>query len=93
MAKLVLLDYAFNTLNLEYVYSEVLGYNGRSARYGEKCGYQEVGRLPNYFRFGGMVVDGIILCAERATWLPYFSAFPRSVPRSVRCVPDSRRVA
>lgn len=75
MAKLVLLDYAFDTLNLESIYSHVIGYNGRSARYSDKCGYTEVGRLPNYFRFGPMRADEVILCAQRATWLPYFTTF------------------
>lgn len=75
MAKLVLLDYAFDTLNLEQVYSHVIDYNERSARYADKCGYQQVARLPGYFRFGQKRVDELILQATRETWLPYFEAF------------------
>jgi RimJ/RimL family protein N-acetyltransferase len=75
MAKLVLLDYAFNTLNLEQVYSKVIGYNGRSARYSDKCGYREVARLPDYFRFGTICADELVLLATRDSWLPYFTAF------------------
>lgn len=52
-AKMHLLKYAFHTLNLRKVKSEVLQYNGASIRYGEKCGYREVGkRKKEYFKEG-----------------------------------------
>ncbi len=74
-AKLVLLEYLFDTLNLRQVYSEVIGYNGRSARYSDKCGYREVARLPDFFRFGPVCADKVILLCTRETWQEPFTAF------------------
>jgi len=42
-AKMLLLEYAFNTLNLRKVCSEVYDFNLRSKKCLEKCGYQEEG--------------------------------------------------
>ena len=75
LAKLVLLDYIFDTLNLRQVYSRVIGYNTRSAKYSDKCGYVEVARIPRRLRFGEDLVDEVILLAERETWLPCFMSF------------------
>jgi RimJ/RimL family protein N-acetyltransferase len=52
-AKMLLLDYAFNTLNLRKICSNAIAYNERSIRYSLKCGYQEEGRLKAHiFRAG-----------------------------------------
>ena len=75
LAKLVLLEYAFNTLNLRQVYSKVIAYNKRSAAYSDKCGYRYVATLPRRLRFGEDLVDEITLLAERETWLPCCQAF------------------
>ncbi len=75
LAKLVLLEYAFNTLNLRQVYSQVIAYNKRSAAYSDKCGYVYVATLPRRLRFGEDLVDEITLLAERETWLPCFLSF------------------
>lgn len=74
-AKLVLLEYLFNTYNLRLIRSEVISYNNRSANYSKKCGYVEVARVPGEFRFGELFADRIILVATRDTWLPYFTVF------------------
>lgn len=81
-AKLVLLEYLFDTLNLRRVYSQVIGYNGRSARYSDKCGYVEVARIPNHFHFGPDFADEITLMCERETWLPYFKAYQAEHPEA-----------
>jgi RimJ/RimL family protein N-acetyltransferase len=44
-AKMLLLDYAFNTLRLEKVIAEVIVGNKRSLRYNQKIGLREEGRL------------------------------------------------
>lgn len=49
-AKMVLLNYLFNQLNLRLIESRVLGFNDRSARYSNKCGYRVDARLPSAFR-------------------------------------------
>ncbi len=74
-AKLVLLEYLFDTYNLRQIYSEVIEYNVRSTGYSAKCGYKPVARIPRQFRFGEEYADKIVLCAERETWLPYFRQF------------------
>jgi RimJ/RimL family protein N-acetyltransferase len=77
MAKLVLLDHLFNTLNLRIVYSHVIGYNARSARYRDKCGYTEIARFPKRFRFGDVLVDEVVLQVTRESWLPFFTDFQK----------------
>ena len=79
-AKLVLLEYLFDTLNLRRVYSQYIDYNGRSARYSDKCGYVEVARLPGHFRFGPMLADEVTLMCERSTWLPCFAKYQSDNP-------------
>jgi len=44
-AKMVLLNYAFNTLGLRKICSSVYSFNERSLRYSLGCGYKEEGRL------------------------------------------------
>jgi len=52
-AKMLLLDYAFNTLNLRKICSQVLAFNGRSIAYSKKCGYVEEGTFrAHIFRNG-----------------------------------------
>lgn len=80
-AKLVLLEYLFDTLNLRRVYSQYIDYNGRSARYSDKCGYVEVARLPGHFRFGPLFCDEVTLMCERSTWLPCFEKYQQENPR------------
>lgn len=67
-AKMLLLDYAFNTLNLRKIYSEVLGANEASLKYAAKCGYEEEARLPkHYFREGKYHVK-VILAVYKSPW-------------------------
>jgi RimJ/RimL family protein N-acetyltransferase len=52
-AKMLLLDYAFNTLNLRKMCSGAIAFNERSIRYSLRCGYKEEGRLrAHIFRAG-----------------------------------------
>ena len=43
--KMLFLEFAFNTLNLRKVCSNVHGFNEYSLKYAYKCGYKEEGRL------------------------------------------------
>ena len=74
-AKLLLLEYAFNTLGLRKVYSQVFAFNGRSLKYAEKCGYQEEARLQDHFFAAGEFHDKVILSVDRARWQPLWDAF------------------
>jgi RimJ/RimL family protein N-acetyltransferase len=68
-AKMALLEYAFNTLNLRKIISRVKAFNGRSKRYSEKCGYIVEGRLKDMFLIDGKYWDEIILSVTREQWL------------------------
>ncbi|MDO8623984.1 MAG: GNAT family protein [bacterium] len=67
-AKMILLNYAFDTLNLRKIYSKVFAYNGRSRRYSEKCGYVLEATLPKHHFRNGAYVDELILAVYAETW-------------------------
>ena len=77
-AKMLLLEYAFNWRGLHSVTSRVLACNGRSARYNERCGYREVGRLTGVHIRDGERCDEIIMQVMadewRTTWEEYKKA-------------------
>jgi RimJ/RimL family protein N-acetyltransferase len=64
-AKKLLLSYAFDILNLRMILSDVIGFNGRSVRYSEKCGYKVVARIPDMFYRFGKYHDKIILAVTK----------------------------
>lgn len=52
-AKMLLLEYAFNTLGLRKIHSRAFAYNERSVNYSLKCGYKITGRQKDEkFKFG-----------------------------------------
>lgn len=52
-AKVLLLKYAFDQLNLRTIISHVYGSNSKSLAYSKKCGYEVAGCIPKYaFRMG-----------------------------------------
>lgn len=76
-AKHLILNHAFNVLNLRQIYSCVLSFNLRSIRYSEKCGYKEVARLPNHVKVGDLFFDHVTLMVTRENWLPIWEKFRR----------------
>lgn len=74
-AKMILLRYAFMTLNLRQVYSEVLGFNGRSAAYNRKCGYVDVGAYPNDHYLDGRYWDRLHMMLTKEAWLKRYETF------------------
>ena len=75
-AKMLLLDFAFNALDLYGVVSRVIAFNERSLNYGKKCGYEEIGRLPKWIRRqNGERCDEVILCATQEKWRPLWEAY------------------
>ncbi len=69
-AKMLLLEYAFNTLNLRKVCSTVLAFNGRSQRYNKKCGYVVEGVQRSQMFHNGEYHDLILMAVFRDDWLP-----------------------
>jgi RimJ/RimL family protein N-acetyltransferase len=70
-AKMLLLDYAFNALDLLIIQSKVIAFNSRSLKYAEKCGYKEVARIPEWKRGkDGNRYDEVILTVTQETWRP-----------------------
>lgn len=67
-AKMLLLDYAFNTLNLHKIRSLVIAYNKRSYSYSMKCGYKVEGRLKQQVFKNGKYQDEILLAVFKKDW-------------------------
>jgi RimJ/RimL family protein N-acetyltransferase len=74
-AKMLLLDYAFRTLNLRKVCSNVIAFNERSQRYNEKCGYQVEGTQRKHIFRGGVYHDLILMAVFCEDWLPLWEAW------------------
>jgi RimJ/RimL family protein N-acetyltransferase len=77
-AKMVLLDYAFNTLNLHKVCSGACGFNKRSIRYSLRCGYKiEAVRKKHLFR-NGRYCDQVELAIFRKNWEPVWKRYKKT---------------
>lgn len=68
-AKMLLLNYAFNTLNLRKICSSVLAFNKRSYAYQVKCGYIEEGRKRRQRYRNGRYWDEILMAVFKKDWL------------------------
>ncbi|MFH1388100.1 MAG: GNAT family protein [Patescibacteria group bacterium] len=68
-AHMILLDYAFNSLNLRKVCSQVISFNERSLNYHLTCGYKEEGSQLKQFYKKGQYWDLIILGLFKEEWL------------------------
>ena len=77
-AKMLLLDYDFNTLNLRKICSSVKAFNGRSLSYNKRCGYQEEGRRVKQFFVDGEYHDEILLAVFREDWLPLWLEYQKT---------------
>jgi RimJ/RimL family protein N-acetyltransferase len=69
-AKMILLEYAFNTLNLRKICSDVISYNKRSLHYSLHCGYRIEGRRRKHVWRNGKFCDLIQLALFKEDWLP-----------------------
>lgn len=68
-AKMLLLEYIFNTLNLHKVTSTAIDFNDRSIRYNKACGYKVEGRLKKHDFRDGEYRDVVQLAVFRDDWL------------------------
>jgi RimJ/RimL family protein N-acetyltransferase len=76
-AKMLLLHYAFHTLNLRKVCSLVLSFNGRSKAYSEKCGYKIEGTLKKQIFKDGRYWDEIHMAVFKKDWEPLWKKFQK----------------
>ncbi len=77
-AKMTLLDYAFNTLNLRKINSSVYAFNKRSLKYNLKCGYKIEGvRKKQIFR-KGEYHDEILIAVFKEDWLPICKRYKKT---------------
>lgn len=67
-AKMLLLKYCFDALNLRKIKSAVIAFNERSLHYSLKCGYVEEGRLKEEIFQDGKYWDIIQLAVYREQW-------------------------
>jgi RimJ/RimL family protein N-acetyltransferase len=74
-AKIVLLNHAFNQLNLELIESFVIEFNERSLRYCLACGYMYDGFLPGRHLIEGKRYGRHALSITRTTFEPIWEKF------------------
>ncbi len=74
-AKMILLEYAFNTLNLRKICSIVYDFNGRSKRCLQKCGYREEGRRKEHQYRNGAYRDEFLMAVFKKDFLPLWEKF------------------
>jgi RimJ/RimL family protein N-acetyltransferase len=74
-AKMLLLHYAFNTLNLRKICSAAIAFNERSLRFNRKCGYEIEGTLREQFWRNGQYHDLVQIAVFRDKWLPLWEKF------------------
>jgi RimJ/RimL family protein N-acetyltransferase len=74
-AKMQLLHYAFDTLNLRKICSEALAYNKRSIGHNLACGYKQEGVKKKQTYIDGHYHDHILLAVFRKDWLPYWKKY------------------
>jgi len=70
LAKMALLNHAFNVLNLRLILSEAVSFNLRSINYSLKCGYVKIGSIPQWIFWEGQYYDHVMLLVTRQTWEP-----------------------
>ncbi|MBU2109630.1 GNAT family N-acetyltransferase [Patescibacteria group bacterium] len=75
-ATMLLLDYAFNTLDLRKVGLSVLDNNGRAYKCYSKCGFKVIGRRKEQFYKNGKHLDEIIMEVFKKDWQLIFKRKP-----------------
>lgn len=76
-AKMLLLDYAFHTLNLRKICASYIAFNVRSGAYQKKCGYREEGRQKLQRFRNGRYWDEILTAVFKEDWLPLWEKYRR----------------
>lgn len=77
-AKMLLLHYAFFTLNLRKISSTVLSFNTRSQAYNKKCGYKVEGVLHQHIYKDGVYYDEVRMAVFKEDWIPIWKRFEKT---------------
>jgi len=77
-AKMILLDYAFNTLNLHTVSSMAFAFNKRSIGYNAHCGYRVEGVQKSRLFRAGRYWDRVLLGVSKKDWLPIWRRYKKT---------------
>jgi RimJ/RimL family protein N-acetyltransferase len=77
-AKMLLLNYAFNTLNLRKIYSSAIENNKRSIAYQMKCGHKIEGRRVKQHYKKGRYWDEIMTAVFKKDWLPIWKEYKKN---------------
>jgi len=78
-AKMLLLNYAFNTLNIRKIHSSAISFNERSVKYQKKTGAVVEGVLKDQIYKNGKYYDQIMLSIFKEDWLPIWDKFQKEV--------------
>jgi RimJ/RimL family protein N-acetyltransferase len=78
-AKMELLRYAFDELNLHKICSGAVEFNERSVAYSQKCGYRIEGREKQHIFRDGKYYDHILLAVFRKGWFNAYQKYLTSV--------------
>lgn len=74
-AKIVLLHYAFETLNIHKIWGGIFAFNKASQAYNKKCGYKVEGVQRQQVFANGRYHDKILIAVFREDWLPVWKQF------------------
>jgi RimJ/RimL family protein N-acetyltransferase len=74
-AKMLLLDFAFNTLGLRKICSGAFASNVKSIGFNKRCGYKIEGKLKKQFYRDGIYHDEVLLAVFRKDWLPLWKKY------------------
>jgi RimJ/RimL family protein N-acetyltransferase len=77
-AKMALLEYAFNTLNLRKICSEAYAFNKRSVHYSLHCGYKIEGKKRKQVFKNGKYWDVIQLGLFKEEWEPIWKRYNKN---------------
>lgn len=77
-AKMILLDYAFNILNLHTVSSMAFAFNKRSLDYSAHCGYKVEGVQKSRLFRAGRYWDRVLLGVSKKDWLPIWRRYRKT---------------
>lgn len=83
-AKMILLNFGFNTLGLRKINSSVYEFNKRSLQYSLHCGYKIEGRKKAQHFVKGRYRDEILLGLFKRDWLPYWREYKKGLKKEGR---------
>ena len=74
-AKMILLNHAFNRLNLNKVYAGAIAFNERSIRFNQRCGYKIEGRRIKHIFVNGEYHDEVLLAVFAEDFKPLWEEY------------------